>query len=119
MSRKKKSTKKYIPKNEFRRNHSPSSNGHPNYIFGETSKKYKSLSLTSNPNDRERKIELKHNPDPNSKDRSFVRVKPITTQKKYFDNDSLDWKFSVEDMGIIRLLIKDYKRRAYRRKKKK
>ena len=104
--------------NEFRYNNSPSAKGHPAYVFGKTQKMYKSFGLTSNSKDRERKIKLPQNPEPNKNSDSFVRVKPVTHNQKYY-SEPLDWSFSKEDMGIIRHLIKDYKRRAYRHKKKK
>ena len=118
MSRKKKPTKKYTPRNEFRWNNSPSARHHPAYVFGETGRNYKSLGLTTEPNDRERKIQLSHNPDSSSDVPSFVRVNPVTAHKEYY-SEPLEWEFSVEDRAIIRHLIKDYKRRAYRRPKKK
>ena len=49
--RKKKSTRKYEPRNEFRYNNSPRAGGHPHFVFGETKTHYKSLVLTSHPKD--------------------------------------------------------------------
>ena len=119
MARKRTYTKKYIPKNEFRKNNSPSAIGHPAYIFGETKTKYKSFGLTSNPDDKERKIELRKNPDSKSTDKSYIRVKPVTENKKYYSQSILDWSFSKDDMSVVRHLKKDYKKRAYRKPKKK
>lgn len=119
MARKKKQTKKYAPRNEFRRNNSPSGMGHPAYVFGETEKSFKSFGLTTNPNDRERKIELPDNPDPNSQKKAYIRIKPVTINRERYSAETFDWRFSDEDMAIVRHLRKDYKRRAYRRQKKK
>lgn len=119
MARKRKQTKKYIPRNEFRKNNSPSAVGHPAYIFGETKTKYKSFGLTTNADDRERKIELRHNPDAKSSEKSYIRVKPVTENKKYYSKSTLDWSFSKEDMPVVRHLKKDYKKRAYRKPKNK
>lgn len=120
MSRKKKTTKKYTPRNEFRRNNSPSASGHPAYVFGETEKSFKSFGLTSNPNDRERKIELPDNPNPSKRnERSFIRVKPVTVNKGRYSEKIDDWNFSKDDWSIVRHLRKDYKKRAYRSHKKK
>ena len=108
---------KYKVKDEFRINNSPSAKGHPAYIFGETETKYKSFGLTSNSSDKERKVKLPENPDPNSN--SYVRVKPVTANKKYYSQDTLNWKFTKDDYSIIRLLRKDYKKRVKNRNKKK
>lgn len=119
--RKKKQSRKYIPKDEFRMNNSPIANGHPAYIFGETrdGKKYKSFGLTTEEKDKERKIKLPDNPESNNKKNSYIRVKPVTAKKNYYSKDTLKWNFSKKDRDIVRHLIKDYKKRAYRRKKKK
>ena len=119
MARKRRYTKKYTPKNEFRINNSPIAKGHPAYIFGETETKYKSFGLTTEPNDRQRKIRLKSNPNPTDKRISFLRIKPVTANKKYYSAPKSDWSFSKEDQAIVRHLKKDYKKRAYRNKKKK
>lgn len=119
MARKRRYTKKYTPKNEFRINNSPAAKGHPAYIFGETKASYKSFGLTSNEFDRERTIRLRANPDPRKTEPSFIRIKPVTTNKKYYSAPKSDWSFSKEDQAIVRHLKKDYKKRAYRRPKKK
>lgn len=119
MSRKKKNTMKYRPKNEFRMNDSPIAKGHPAYIFGETETKYKSFGLTSNPSDRERKIKLPDNPNPKDNRSSYIRIKPVTANKKYYSKNTLDWQFSKDDMSIVRSLRKDYKKRVKQRNIKK
>ena len=72
MARKRIYSKKNTPRNEFRKNNSPSAIGHPAYIFGETKSSYKSFGFTSNPDDRARKIKLQKNPDPNNEDYSYI-----------------------------------------------
>ena len=119
MARKRRYTKKYKPKNEFRINNSPVAKGHPAYIFGETKTKYKSFGLTTEPKDPKRKICLQRNPDPTDKRISFIRVNPVTANKKCYSAPKSDWCFSKEDQAIVRHLKKDYKKRAYRNKKKK
>ena len=64
MARKKKTTRKYIPRNEFRYNNSPHTEGHPHYVFGEKGKKYMSLGLTRQPVDGIPHIKLSKNPNP-------------------------------------------------------
>ena len=49
MARKKKPSRKYQPRNEFRRNKSASAQGHYDYVFGETKTHYKSMGLTTHP----------------------------------------------------------------------
>ena len=129
MARKKKPTRKYKPRNEFRRNQSPSSNWHFDYVFGETETHYKSLGLTTHPS-REDKIPhypLTKNPNPNDKRQSFLRLKPKSTNKKYLPDEEIqdDWSFAKEDMPVVRHTIKKYKKSTnrkpkdwYRKKKK-
>lgn len=114
MSRKKKQTKKYKPRNEFRYNNSPVAKGHPNYIFGETETKYKSLGLTSNPKANIKNFPLKNNPDPNSDKCSYIQAKVLTSRKDYLINILEGWEFSKEDMSIIRHIKKDYKKKCKR-----
>ena len=68
MARKRnKQTRKFKPRNEFRRNNSPLAQGHPNFVFGETqSGKYKSLGLTTHPDDDHIHYHMSENPDPKS-----------------------------------------------------
>ena len=119
MARKRRYTKKYTPKNEFRINNSPVAKGHPAYVFGETKTKFKSFGLTTEARDRERKIRLSRNPDPSDKRDSFIRVKPVTANKKYYSAPKSDWSFGKVDQAVVRHLKKDYKKRAYRKPKKK
>lgn len=119
MARKKKPTRKYKPKNEFRYNNSPSGGGHKNYIFGETQNKYKSLSLTSHPQSDYPYIKLRSNPEKGNSSDSYVEIHPKTAKKKYYSEPLKGYKFSDEDMSIIRHLIKKYKKSTNRHKKRK
>lgn len=119
MARKKKPTRKYKPKNEFRYNNSRSGKGHPNYVFGETENKYKSLGLTTHPKEKYHYIKLPDNPDKSDKRYSYVEVKPKTASKRYYSEPLNDFKFSKNDMSIIRQLIKRYKKSTNRHKKRK
>ena len=118
MSRKKKQTKKYNPKNEFRYNTSPTAKSHPNYVFGETDTKYKSLGLTTHPKDNIQHFPLKKNPNPNDERASYVKGKVMTSRKDYLEKKLEGWEFCNEDMSIIRHIIKDYKRKCRRLRKK-
>lgn len=122
MARKKnKQTRKYKPKNEFRRNHGPKSHGHPNFVFGQTrSGKYKSFGLTTTPKEEYPYIPLHKNPNPNDNKQAYLETKVLTTNEKYFSDEfNPKWHFSILDMPIIRHLIKKYKKSTNRSKKKK
>ena len=121
MARKKKPTRKYQPCNEFRRNISASSQGHFDYVFGETETQYKSLGLTMHPS-REDKIPhypLTKNPNPNDERQSYLRLKPHGTNKKYLPDEGKqeEWHFAPEDMPVVRHTIKKYKKSTNRKPK--
>lgn len=120
MGRKKKPTRKYKPKNEFRKNHSPATIGHPNYIFGETKTKCKSFGLTSSPKESEKYIKLTKNPEPNKDEDSYLKLKVFTSKKAYVEDTPLEgWAFAKEDMSIVRHYIKKYKKSTNRSSTKK
>lgn len=110
MSRKKKETRKYTPKNEFRRNTSKSAVGHFDYVFGETPTHYKSLGLTHTPDNKYSYYPLKENPNPKDSKQSFLRLNVRSTNKKYLSKKEENWKFSKEDMPVVRHTIKKYKK---------
>ena len=116
MARKRKS-RKYIPRNEFRYNDSPRASGHPHYVFGETSTHYKSLGLTSTPKDNIPHYKLKKNPNPNSTDKSYLQFAVHSANKKYYDEPLPDWKFGKEDLSVVRHTIKKYKKSTNRKPK--
>lgn len=119
MGRKKKPTRKFKPRNEFRKNHSPATIGHPNYIFGETKTKYKSFGLTSSPREEERCIKLSKNPNPNNTNDSYLKLKVFTSKKSYVEDTPLEgWAFAKEDMPIVRHFIKKYKKSTNRNKQR-
>ena len=116
MPRKKKPTRKYEPRNEFRINNSPHANGHPHYIFGEKNGKYKSLGLTTSPRPDVRSVELSKNPEPSNTDKSYLQFEVHTAKKSYYRKDVLQgWGFAPEDMPVVRHRIKKYKK-SYNRK---
>lgn len=119
MSRKKKKTRKYKPRNEFKLNKSQSANKHFDYIFGETDTHYKSIGLTTTPNAEKNKYyELTKNPNPKDKRKSFLSLSVRSTNKKFFETKSKeDWKFAKEDMPVVRHTIKKYKKSTNRKPK--
>lgn len=118
MARKKKESRKYKPRNEFRVNNSPLAEGHPHYIFGEKNGKYKSLGLTTHPIKGVKHIKLKRNPDPNNKDASYLQIRVHTAKKKYYTDPLEGWGFTKEDMTVVRHRIKKYKKSTNRKPKR-
>ena len=116
MPRKKKQTRKYEPRNEFRINNSPHAGCHPQYVFGEKNGKYKSLGLTTSPRKDIKHVKLTKNPNPNDSRESYLQTKEVhTANKKYYSPILSGWMFALEDMGIIRHRTKKYKK-SYNRK---
>lgn len=116
MSRKKR-TRKYKARNEFRRNNSPLAQGHFNYVFGETDTHYKSLGLTTHPQADIPHYELTKNPNPKDKQTSYLQLKVLSTQKRFMPKKETGWSFAKEDMRVVRPVIKQYKKRTNRKPK--
>lgn len=119
MARKKKPTRKYKPKNEFRYNNSKSGAGHPNYVFGETNTSYKSLSITHSPDKRYKHVQLQNNPNPKDGRNAYLELKPKTARKEYYSVPLSGWNFSKPDMAVVRHTTKKYKKAMNRHKKRK
>ena len=128
MTRKKKQSRKYMPRNEFRYNNSPSSRGHLQYIFGETrGGKYKSFGFTHQASDAEKKIQFQNNPNPQDNRPSFMRTKVVTAQKRWFTNPPVaGLSLGTEERAIVRFFRKRYNKSLnrhppgyYEQKKKK
>lgn len=117
MARKKHQSRKYTPRNEFRRNNSPSAGGHFDYVFGETKTQYKTLGLTHSPIEKYKYYPLKKNPNPNDDKKAYLKQTARSTNKKYFREPEKDWKFAKEDMPVVRHEIKSYKKRTNRKPK--
>lgn len=117
MARRKKKSRKYIPRNEFRHNSSPLASNHYNYVFGETDTHYKSLGLTTHPNANISHYKLSKNPNPADKRYSFLQFRVLSTQKHYLGKPLSTWEFSKEDMPVVRNLIKKYKKSTNRKPK--
>ena len=117
--RKKKETKKYVPKNEFRYNNSPLARGHIHHVFGQKNDKFKSFGLTHNPREEEPYTKLSKNPNLKDKSDSYIEHRVHTAKQKYYGEPLPDYKFCKDDMSIVRSLKKRYKIAAYSRKKNK
>lgn len=122
IARKKKPTRKYIPRNEFRYNLSDHAQKHPQYVFGEKNGKFKSIGLTTTYPENVKHYALSKNPNPKKDDPAYLLlIKPTTAHKKYYGKPKKGWSFAKEDMPVVRHRIKAYKK-AYNRppnKKKK
>ena len=116
-SRKKKPTRKYKPRNEFRRNNSRTAKSHYNFVFGETETHYKSLGLTKHPREDIPHYLLTKNPNPNDTDKSYLQLKVLSTHKKYMPKKEEGWGFAKEDMSVVRHTIKRYKKSTNRKPK--
>lgn len=117
MAWKNRKTRKYIPRNEFRRNLSKSAQAHYNYVFGETDTHYKSLGLTTHPRHDIPHYELTKNPNPTDNRTSYLQLKVLNTNKKYLPKAEKDWGFAKEDMPVVRHTIKKYKKSTNRKPK--
>ena len=113
MAWKKRKSRKYIPRNEFRRNLSKSAQAHYNYVFGETDTHYKSLGLTTHPRNDIPHYELTKNPNPNDKRTSFLQLKVLNTNKKYIvylDGETHDLFRSEKKEEVFKLVEKFLKK---------
>ena len=118
MARKKKPSRKYQPRNEFRRNKSASAQGPYDYVFGETKTHYKSMGLTTHPAEGYKYYVLHKNPNPKDRRKSYLKLDIRNTNKKYLDAvPERGWSFAKEDMPVVRHTIKAYKKRTNRQKK--
>lgn len=115
--RRNKQSRKYKPRNEFRRNVSPMAKAHYNYVFGETSTHYKSLGLTTHPRNDIPHYPLNENPNPTDNRQSYLQLKVLSTNKKYLPIKEENWSFAKEDMPIVRLQQKKYKKSTNRKPK--
>lgn len=115
--RKNKKSRKYKPRNEFRLNICPSARAHYNYVFGETDTHYKSLGLTTHPREDIKHYPLSKNPNPKDDRQSYLQLKVLSTQKRFFKPPERGWTFAKEDMPVVRHTIKAYKKSTNRKPK--
>lgn len=116
ISRKRKPSRKYTPRNEFRINNSPHARSHPHYVFGQKGNKFKSLGLTSHPKKDIPHTKLTQNPEPNNPDDSYLQLtKPHTADIKYYSQPLPGWQFHQDDLPKVRHRIKQYKKSMNRK----
>jgi len=87
-NKRKKPSRKYTPRSEFRycfaKSAGGKNNSHPHYIFGEKGNKYYSLGLTTHPNKKYPYYSLSYSPNPNCSDPQSVQIKPFIENKKFY-----------------------------------
>ena len=108
--KRKKPSRKYTPRNEFRYCKSYRAGGpnnpHPHYVFGEYNGDYYSLGLTSHPNPNFPYVMLSRNPNPYSKKKMAVQINPfIEPIGEYDPKPKKKWKFHKNDIPIIQRII--------------
>ena len=117
ISRKKKETRKYEPRNEIRYNFSPSSSGHPDQVFGYKNGRYKSLGLTHVPKKQYKSTLLIRNPNPKDKSPAYLQHKVKTTQERYMSAPLKGWQIDKQDRYIVRRITKQYKKRQNKKRR--
>ena len=117
ITRKKKESRKYQPRDEFRYNYSPSTAGHPDYVFGYKNGKYKSLGLTHTPKKEHRSTKLNKNPNSVDSKDSYLQHTVKTTQERYFSPVLNGWQFDDEDKPLVRHIKKSYKKRQNKKRR--
>ena len=115
MARKKKQSRKYIPKNEFRYNNSTN---HPNYIFEEFDNKYHSVGITHKSKTfGKNNMPLLNNPDSRKINLAYIRNGVITDKKKNYSKKPIkNMSFSAIDFPKVKSKIRNFKKRQNKNK---
>ena len=102
---------KFYSMDEFRKNYSKRSLGHPDYVFGRSGDTYHSFGLTHTPKKEYHSVKLTQNP--NSKDTrdSYLQTRVKHTPKKYFGKAKTDWSFHSDDRAYVRHKVKKYRKK--------
>ena len=111
VARRKKPSRKYTTRNEFRYNNSSEAGGHPQYVFGEKNGRYLSLGITSHPKKEYPYYPLSKSPNPKETRPNYIQKKPFKTKKKFFGKILSSWKFTSDDMHTVRHITKKYKKK--------
>ena len=110
--KKKKPTRKYIPRNQFRYSRCKKAGYHPHYIFGERGDKYISLGMTTHPSAKMKVSKIK-SPNPNYNSDQYIQHYVFRIKKTaYKDKREKGWKFDDVDLSLIRHFKKNYKKRS-------
>ncbi|MBE6581283.1 MAG: hypothetical protein E7650_06695 [Ruminococcaceae bacterium] len=109
MAKKKKD--KFHSMNEFRKNYSKRSLGHPDFVFGCSGDTYHSFGLTHTPKQEYHSVKLTQNPNPSDTRDSYLQTKVKHTPKKYFGSAKSDWGFHSDDRAYVRHKVKKYRKK--------
>lgn len=105
-----KPAKRFQP--HFRKAYNEALSRHPQYIYGEEGKTYKTLGLTSSPStDNIQNIPLSHNPEPNNTDKAYLRPNPNQANKKVFGSRLKGWRFCDEDKKTVQAIIDKHEKK--------
>ena len=89
---------KEIKKNEFRKNNSRRTAGHPTYIYAQEGDEYKFIGITHSPiTDDIDNIPLEKNPEPGNKTKAYIRPNPAKAHKSSFGSKLKGWFSSDAD----------------------
>lgn len=90
----------------FRKSYSGKFTGHPQYIYGEEGKNYKTVGLTTSPvTNGVKNIKLDKNPEPGNNKTSYIRPKPDKASKGSFKERLKGWAFSKSDKQKVNGVI--------------
>ena len=102
---------KEIKKNEFRKNNSRETGGHPTYIFAQKGKKFKFIGIThANVTEGVENIPLEKNPEPGKTEQSYIRPNPDEAHKSSFGAKLKGWFFSDKDKKKVEAVKKKGKK---------
>ena len=112
----KKNKDKIKPLNEFRFNNA---RNHPQHVFAETSKKYRSVGITHKSETFGKKnMPLKKNPEKGKNEKAYIRNGIVSDKKKYYSKDTLNnFTFDNEDFKNVKSKERNYKKRRKKIKK--
>ena len=102
---------KFRSMDEFRKNYSKRSLGHPDYVFGRSGDTYHSFGLTHTPKKQYHSVQLAQNPNPKDGRTSYLQTRVKHTDKKYFGKLKQGWKFHPDDRAFVRHKVKKYRKK--------
>ncbi len=102
---------KEIKKNEFRKNNSRRTAGHPTYIYAQEGDDYKFIGITHSPiTDDMENIPLDKNPEPGNNSQAYIRPTPQKEHRSSFGAKLKGWFFSPSDKEKVEVVKKKNKK---------
>jgi len=105
---KQKSNKKNTPRfqRHFRKFHSKKTTGHPAYVYDKKNGNYRFIGITTSDNTNGVKnISLDKNPEPNNKEKAYIRPKPMSLPTGTRNDKLKGWKFTDADKKKVQAII--------------